>query len=112
MWTTAPGHVSMSEMTFMNPPCRWSHRRTLASRTPPWKSGEHKAYAVAGLSNPSIGEASDRGLEELVPQEGQQLGVDLILMGGRHPVRSTRVIDLPCVLDEPGGLFGRVVDRD
>ena len=45
-------------------------------------------------------------------QEGEQVGVDLILVRGRDAVRRARVVDFLRALDEPRRLAGRVVDGD
>jgi len=37
-------------------------------------------------------EASATGAEELAPEEGQQVGVELILMRGREAVRRGRIV--------------------
>ena len=46
----------------------------------------------------------------LAPEEGQQVGVELVLKCGGEAVRRTRVVDLLRALDEPGGFPGRVLD--
>jgi hypothetical protein len=40
--------------------------------------------------------------DELAPEEGQQVGVELILKRGREAVRCARIVDLLRALDEPG----------
>src|SRR5262249_50310399 len=45
-------------------------------------------------------------------QEGQQVGVDLILMGRGEAVWRTGIVDLLRALDEPGRLPSRVLHRD
>src|SRR6516162_5664101 len=45
-----------------------------------------------------------------LPQERQQVGVDLILMRGGKSVRCSRIIDFLRALDEFGRFFGRVMD--
>src|SRR5215472_7231471 len=46
----------------------------------------------------------------LAPEEGQQVGVELVLKCGGEAVRRTRVVDLLRAVDEPGGFPGRVLD--
>ena len=53
------------------------------------------------LSSPN-GEASASGAGGSASQEGQQVGVELILVGVREAVRRARVVDFLGVLDEPG----------
>src|SRR5882724_6624539 len=62
------------------------------------------------LLSSSIGETSVTGAEELAPEEGQQVGVDLILMRGREAVRRARIVDFLGALDEPGRFLRRVLD--
>ena len=42
-------------------------------------------------------------------QEGQEFGVDLILMCRRDAVRRARIVDFLCALDEPSGFLRRVL---
>lgn len=44
--------------------------------------------------------------------EGEKVGVDLILMRGRETVRRTRIIDDLGALDQPRRLHRRVLDRN
>ncbi len=57
-----------------------------------------------------IAEPRDAALPRLGPQEGQQVGVDLILMRGREAVRCARIVDFLRALDEPGRFLRRVLD--
>src|ERR1044072_6057732 len=47
----------------------------------------------------------------LAPEEGQQSGVDLVLVRGREAVRRSWVVDFLCAPDEPGRLSRGVMDR-
>src|SRR5919109_1964020 len=62
------------------------------------------------LLSSSIGETSVTGAKELAPEEGQQVGVDLLLMRGREAVRRARIVDFLGALDEPRRLHRRVLD--
>jgi hypothetical protein len=46
----------------------------------------------------------------LAPEEGQQVGVELVLMGRGEAMRRARIVDLLRALDEPGRFPGRVID--
>src|SRR5512133_3494566 len=60
-------------------------------------------WASRALASPCRdGEAARRGRSRLTPEEGQQVGVELVLMGGGEAVRRARIVDLLRVLDEPG----------
>src|SRR5947209_16582200 len=51
-----------------------------------------------------------RACRRLAPEEGQQIGVDLILMRGREAVRRARIVDFLRALDDPGRFLRRVLD--
>src|SRR6478672_6485819 len=58
---------------------------------------------------------ADLGVGDIVLlslDEGEQLGVDLILMRGSDAVRRTRVVNVLRALDESGRLHGRVLHRN
>src|SRR6266513_2356300 len=74
-----------------------------------------KALTIIHISfkrgNPDIlAEPRDAALPGLGPQEGQQVGVDLILMRGREAVRCAWIVDFLRALDEPGRFLRRVLD--
>src|SRR6266498_2695268 len=48
----------------------------------------------------------------LAPEEGEQVGVELILVGGGEAVWRARIVDFLRTLDEPGRFPGRVIDVD
>ena len=67
------------------------------------------ASARPALAFPTVvgGEASAAGGQErLAPQEGQQVGVDLVLEGGGEAVWRARVVDFLRSGDEPGRFAG------
>ena len=49
-------------------------------------------------------------MPRLGSQEGQQIGVDLILMRGSEAVRRARIVDFLRAFDEPGRFLRRVFD--
>jgi hypothetical protein len=74
---------------------RWSRRRAVPafglsrSRPPP------AATTAPTRAAPAMSRA-------LAPQEGQQIGVELIRMGVRESVRRARIVDFLCAPDELG----------
>src|SRR5262245_9733947 len=46
----------------------------------------------------------------LTPEEGQQVGVDLVLVCRREAVRRARIVNLLRALDQPGRFLCRVLD--
>ncbi len=46
------------------------------------------------------------------PEEGEQVGVDLVLMCGGDAVRRAGIVDVLGALDQPGGLDGGILDRN
>src|SRR6185312_5694280 len=62
-------------------------------------SGLWIAWRSSGLAAPGLG-----------PQEGQQIGVDLILERRRQAVRRARIVEFLCAVDEPRRLHRRVLD--
>ena len=63
-----------------------------------------------GDSQTFINEPDEALLLRLGPQEGQQVGVDLILMRGREAVRCARIVDFLCAPDELNRLHRRVLN--
>src|SRR5450631_4622437 len=49
---------------------------------------------------------------KLTLQEGQQVSVELVLMGVHQAVRRARVVDFLRALNKPGRFMGRVLDGD
>jgi hypothetical protein len=76
-------------------------RRETITRRPAGEVSDPRARCIRLLAAPVFaGEASASGAGGLASQEGQQVGVELVLMGVREAVRRARIVDFRCVLDE------------